>query len=114
MGTGAEPYHGHGKVSEDTHGGGAGAPDSFCADSQVDERIDDTGPRVGETLPAPSGIICAGVLAGRHQISVDPVQLIRALGLDLATPVTNAQMLLAAKGLGLKAKAVGRKAQVSR
>ena len=114
MGTGAEPYRGHGKVREGAHGEGAGVPDSFCADSQADERIDDTRPRIGGTLPAASEIIGAGVLAGRHQISVHPVQFISALGFDLAAPITNAQMLLAARELGLKAKAVGPEAQVSR
>lgn len=55
-------------------------------------------------LPAPSGIICLCVIAGRHERSTDPVQLTRALGLNPAAPVTDAQILLAAKELGLRAK----------
>jgi hypothetical protein len=51
----------------------------------------------GGALPAPSGIICLCVIAGRHQCSTDPVQLTRALGLNPASPVTDAQILLAAK-----------------
>lgn len=55
-------------------------------------------------LPAPSGIISLCVVAGRHQRPADPVQLTRALGLNPAAPVTETQILLAAKELGLKAK----------
>jgi len=55
-------------------------------------------------LPAPTGIICLCVIAGRHQCAADPVQLTRALGLNPASPVTDTQILLAAKELGLKAK----------
>jgi ATP-binding cassette, subfamily B, bacterial HlyB/CyaB len=58
----------------------------------------------GGALPAPSGIICLCVIAGRHQSSADPVQLTRALGLNLSSPITDIQILLAAKELGLKAK----------
>jgi subfamily B ATP-binding cassette protein HlyB/CyaB len=57
-----------------------------------------------KTLPAPSGIICLCIIAGRHQCSADPVQLTRALGLNPASPVADTQILLAAKELGLKAK----------
>lgn len=57
----------------------------------------------GGALPAPSGIICLCVIASRHQCSTDPVQLTRALGLNPASPVTETQILLAAKELGLKA-----------
>ena len=65
------------------------------------------GERGGDcVLPAPTGIICLCIIAGRHERSADPVQLTRALGFDLTAPVTDAQILLAAKELGLKAKSV--------
>jgi subfamily B ATP-binding cassette protein HlyB/CyaB len=56
-------------------------------------------------LPAPSGLICLSIIAGHHQRAADPVQLARALGFDATQPVTESQLLLAAKELGLKAKA---------
>ena len=68
-----------------------------------------TGSGNGETaraLPAPSGIICLCVVAARHQKTVDPVQLTRALGFGPGSPVGDTQLLLAAKELGLKAKSV--------
>lgn len=117
MGAGSELNHGLGRVSEGAYGEGAREPDSFCADSRVDERTDDTGPRGGGALLAPSGIVCLSVVARRHQISADPVQLTQALGFELTTSVTkitNAQTLFAAKERGLKTKAMGREAQVSR
>jgi len=58
----------------------------------------------GGALPAPSGIICLCVIAGRHQCPADPIQLTRALGLNPASAATDIQILLAAKELGLKAK----------
>ena len=54
--------------------------------------------------PASSGLICLCVVAGHHQRSADPLQLARALGVDASAPLTEAQLLLAAKELGLKAK----------
>ncbi len=63
----------------------------------------------GETrehaLPVPSGLICLCVVAAQHQRSADPLQLARALGLDPVLPITQSQLILAAKELGLKAKA---------
>lgn len=105
MGTGSKPHPGEGEASGSSHAGGVGRGDSAtCAESQPDGRIDDTESRNGGALPAPSGIICLSVVAGRHQISADPVQLTRALGFDPTAPVTDAQIVLAAKELGLKAK----------
>jgi ATP-binding cassette, subfamily B, bacterial HlyB/CyaB len=54
--------------------------------------------------PISSGIICLCVVAGQHQRSADPHQLARTLGLDPGAPITENQLLLAAKELGLKAK----------
>lgn len=75
----------------------------------AEQRVEIPSPTGGEggeggALPAPSGIICLCVVAGRHQCSADPAQLTRALGLNPAAAVTDAQILLAAKELGLKAK----------
>lgn len=54
MGAGSEPNHGQGEVSGGAHEGeGAEEPDSFGADSRVDERTGYTGPRVGGALPTP-------------------------------------------------------------
>ena len=55
--------------------------------------------------PLPSGLICLSVVAAQHQRSVDPAQLTRALALDPTAPISEAQLLLAAKEIGLKAKA---------
>jgi subfamily B ATP-binding cassette protein HlyB/CyaB len=57
--------------------------------------------------PSPSvssGLVCLCVVAGQHQRSADPLQLARALGLNPSAPVTDSQLLLAAKELGLKAR----------
>jgi hypothetical protein len=51
--------------------------------------------------PISSGIICLCVVAGHHQRSADPHQLARALGFDPGAPITQSQLLLAAKELGL-------------
>jgi subfamily B ATP-binding cassette protein HlyB/CyaB len=51
-----------------------------------------------------SGLVCLCVVAGQHQRSADPVQLARALAFDPAAALTETQLLLAAKELGLKAK----------
>lgn len=58
-----------------------------------------------ERLPAPSGLICLGIVAGHHQRATDPVQLARALGFDASRACTESDLVLAAKELGLKAKA---------
>ena len=75
----------------------------------TEQRIGIPPPTTGEggesgVLPAPSGVISLCIIAGRHQCVADPVQLTRALGLNPTSPVTEAQILLAAKELGLKAK----------
>ncbi|MGH9917927.1 MAG: ABC transporter transmembrane domain-containing protein, partial [Nitrososphaerales archaeon] len=57
-------------------------------------------------LPVPSGLICLCIVAAQHQRSAEPLQLARALGFDPARAVTESQLLLAAKELGLRAKAV--------
>jgi subfamily B ATP-binding cassette protein HlyB/CyaB len=80
----------------------------MSAGVEVEEKSDvDSSHGVGEAggpLPAPSGIICLCVVAARHQKTADPVQLTRALGFDPAAPVDDAQVLLAARELGLKAR----------
>ena len=52
-----------------------------------------------------SGLICLSVVAGHHQSTTDPLQLARALGFDPAAALTENQLLLAARELGLRAKA---------
>lgn len=54
--------------------------------------------------PISTGIVCLCVVAGQHQRSADPLQLARALGLDPGASISENQLLLAAKELGLKAK----------
>jgi len=54
--------------------------------------------------PVSSGLISLCVVAGQHRRSADPVQLARALGVDPLAEPSEAQLLLAAKELGLKAK----------
>ena len=65
--------------------------------------VDASGSRA---LPVSSGLISLCVVAGHHQRTTDPVQLSRALGLDTSVEASETQLLLAAKELGLKAKAV--------
>jgi subfamily B ATP-binding cassette protein HlyB/CyaB len=62
----------------------------------------------GDYRPPPisSGLISLCVVAGQHQRPADPVQLARALGLDPAAELSATQLLLAAKEIGLKARAV--------
>jgi len=55
-------------------------------------------------LPAPSGLICLSLIAGQLQRPTDFMQLTRALGLDPSVPVSEADILLAAKRIGLKAR----------
>jgi len=99
----ARQEYGHNNVQED--GITARLPGPAGTEQRVEPspRTTDEGDG-GGALPAPSGIICLCVIAGRHQCSADPVQLTRALGLNVASPVTDTQILLAAKELGLKAK----------
>jgi ABC transporter transmembrane region/Peptidase C39 family len=107
MSAGREAHHGYGEKNETTDGTTAG--ESVSDRSGTEERIRAPPPAGGEgeglgALPAPSGVICLCVIAGRHQRSADPVQLTRALGFDPSSRVTDSQLLLAAKELGLKAR----------
>jgi len=54
--------------------------------------------------PVSSALISLCVVAGQHQRTADPMQLARALGWDPGAPLTDEQLLIAAKELGLKAK----------
>jgi subfamily B ATP-binding cassette protein HlyB/CyaB len=71
-------------------------PDVY-ADDQDDKRAGNR----PQTLS--TGLICLCVVAGQHQKSADPLQLARSLGFDPAAPISEAQLLLAASELGLKA-----------
>src|SRR5882724_5586153 len=53
----------------------------------------------------PTGLIALSVVAAHHRRPVDPYQLLRALGLDCDQPIAESMLLLAAKELGLSAKA---------
>jgi subfamily B ATP-binding cassette protein HlyB/CyaB len=55
-------------------------------------------------LPVSTGLICLCVVAGQRQRNADPQQLARSLGWDPTAAVTESQLRLAAKELGLKAK----------
>ena len=72
------------------------------------ETVSPTGSEVAgiRALPVSTGLISLCVVAGHHQRATDPVQLSRTLGLDPTAEVSETQLLLAAKELGLKAKAV--------
>ncbi len=50
-----------------------------------------------------SGLQCLSIVAGFHQLSVDPEQIERSMGLE-GHPIQTEQLLLAARELGLKAK----------
>lgn len=105
MNAGPEARHEYDQKNEHEDGITARPPGPTGTEQRIE--IPPLTPGEGEgsgVLPAPSGIICLCVVAGRHQCSVDPVQLTRALGLSPTSPVTDAQILLAAKELGLKAK----------
>jgi ATP-binding cassette, subfamily B, bacterial HlyB/CyaB len=52
----------------------------------------------------PSGLVALCIVAAHHQVSAEPSQLIRALGLSAAVPVGNTEILLAAKEIGLSAR----------
>lgn len=54
--------------------------------------------------PAPSGLICLSLIAGQLQRPTDPIQLTQSLGLNPTQAVTEDQILLAAKRIGLKAR----------
>lgn len=75
------------------------------ADSPAHIAVADQRSDHASRLPAPSGLICLSIVAGHHQRAADPVQLARALGFDAARPCSEANLILAAKELGLKAKA---------
>jgi ATP-binding cassette, subfamily B, bacterial HlyB/CyaB len=72
------------------------------------EAVSPTGSEVSAIRPVPvsTGLISLCVVAGHHQRATDPVQLSRTLGLDPTVEVSETQLLLAAKELGLKGKAV--------
>ena len=73
-------------------------------------RIESPVPHIGAgDYPPPlmsSGLVSLCLVAGQHQRPTDPVQLARALGWDPATELNETQLLLAAKEIGLKARAV--------
>ncbi len=52
----------------------------------------------------PTGLISLCIVASQHQISAEPAQLLRALGLSVNSPIGTTEILLAAKELGLTAK----------
>jgi ATP-binding cassette, subfamily B, bacterial HlyB/CyaB len=52
----------------------------------------------------PSGLVALCIVASHHQVSAEPSQLIRALGLPAAVPIGNTEILLAAKEIGLSAR----------
>ena len=107
MNAGREAHHGYDEKKESDDGTTAREPDPSGTEQRIRAPPFNAGEDAGGgTLPAPSGIICLCVIAGRHQRAVDPVQLTRALGFDPIAPVTDAQLVLAAKELGLKAKSV--------
>jgi subfamily B ATP-binding cassette protein HlyB/CyaB len=85
----------------------AGEPTPTQAHTKIESEASSGSEPTGHTaLEVPPGIICLCVVAGRHQRSADALQLARALGVDhdCSAPVTDAQLLLGAKELGLKAK----------
>ena len=51
-----------------------------------------------------SGLVCLCVVAGQHGRAADPLQLARALGWDCAAELSETQLRLAAKELGLQGK----------
>ena len=104
MNAGQEAHHRYDDKNE-VNDGTAAEPDSSGTEQRVEGPPLSSGSEGSGVLPAPSGIICLSVIAGRHQCPADPVQLVRALGLNPASPVSKGQILLAAKELGLKAKA---------
>ena|ERR1700728_1186133 len=71
---------------------------SSCAPDAAVQDMDRAPP------PISTGIVCLCVIAGQHQRSADPLQLARALGLDPGASISENQLILAAKELGLKAK----------
>ncbi|MDB5862055.1 MAG: apxIB, partial [Ramlibacter sp.] len=52
----------------------------------------------------PSGLICLCVVAAQHQVTADPAQLLRLLGLGPNSTVGTNELRIAAKELGLTAK----------
>jgi subfamily B ATP-binding cassette protein HlyB/CyaB len=55
-------------------------------------------------MPLPTGLVSLCIVAGHHQISADPAQLLRALGFGPMAAVGVNELLLAAKELGLAAR----------
>ena len=107
MNAGREAHYGYDENKEADDGTAAREPDPSGTEQRIRAPPFTAGDGEGcGALPAPSGIICLCVIAARHQRAADPVQLTRALGFDPTSPVTDAQLVLAAKELGLKAKSV--------
>src|ERR1700677_5002672 len=106
MNAGREARHGHDEKKESDDGTTARELDLSGTEQRIREPFTAGEGEGGGALPAPSGIICLCVIAGRHQRAADPVSLTRALGFDPTSPVSDAQLVLAAKELGLKAKSV--------
>ena len=106
MNAGREAHHGYDEKKETDDGTTAPGPDSSGAEQRITAPFTDGEGEGCGSLPAPSGIICLCVIAGRYQRTAEPVQLTRALGFDLTAPVTDVQVVLAAKELGLKAKSL--------
>jgi subfamily B ATP-binding cassette protein HlyB/CyaB len=107
MSAGREAHHGYDDKNESNDGTAAREPDPSGTGQRIKAPPLTGGDLEGSgALPAPSGIICLCVIAARHQRAADPVQLTRALGFDSTAAVTDAQLVLAAKELGLKAKSV--------
>jgi ATP-binding cassette, subfamily B, bacterial HlyB/CyaB len=75
------------------------------ADSILRRSVTSDTPAPNEALPPLStGLICLCVVAAHHQRAADPQQLARALGYDPTIVLTESQLLLASKELGLTAK----------
>jgi subfamily B ATP-binding cassette protein HlyB/CyaB len=103
----------HARIARDVHNDTnteEQAPVDSTGSQESTSRIESPVPQIGAGDYRPplmsSGLTALCVVAGQHQRPTDPVQLARALGWDPVAELSETQLLLAAKEIGLKARAV--------
>src|ERR1700736_3928893 len=99
----------HARIARDVHNDTnteEQAPVDSTGSQESTSRIESPVPQIGAGDYRPplmsSGLTALCVVAGQHQRPTDPVQLARALGWDPVAELSETQLLLAAKEIGLQ------------